>query len=347
MDSTAIRRFNKLCLSTLIAVYFLILAGGVVRSTGSGMGCPDWPRCFGQWVPPTSVEQLPENYKEVYSAHRDRKNQKFANYLSLIGLEEIANKIRADKTILQESDFNTTKTWVEYINRLIGVVIGGFIILVFWSSRKFRKTRPRLFLYSAFTLVAVIVQGWFGSIVVSTNLTTWTITVHMLVALLIVAFLVYLYHTSSQGEETGKADVSLGLKMLIATSLLVLLLQIVLGTEVREAIDVIAASVTDRSVWVERLGLEFLIHRSFSLVVLVVNVLLVLKLRKTSYDKALSRNLIILILGTLVTGAGMGYFDVLPILQPFHLLLATVTFGVQLFVIFNLNSRSKVALSKS
>ena len=79
---------------------------------------------------------------------------------------------------------------------------------------------------------------------------------------------------------------------------------------------------------------------------LLVNVLLALKLRKTSYDKALSRNLIILILGTLLTGAGMGYLGVLAILQPVHLLLATVTFGVQLFMIFDLNSRGKLALGK-
>ena len=320
------------------------MVGGIVRSTGSGMGCPDWPKCFGQWIPPTSVEQLPENYKEVYSANRDKKNQKFANYLSLIGLKGTASKIREDKAILQEADFNPTRTWVEYINRLIGVIIGGFIILLFWRSLQFRKTVPPLFLYSTLTLVAVIIQGWFGSIVVSTNLTTWTITIHMMVALLIVAFLVFLYHASSQ-VDTSKIEVSTGLKILLLSGLIVLLIQIILGTEVRESIDVVASMVTDRSLWVERLGLEFLVHRSFSLVVLLINVLLVLKLRKTSYDKALSRNLIILILGTLLTGAGMGYLGVLAVLQPIHLLLATLTFGVQLLLIFNLNRSSKAMLS--
>jgi len=321
------------------------MVGGVVRSTGSGMGCPDWPKCFGQWVPPTSVDQLPENYKEVYSAHRDKKNQKFASYLELIGMSETASKIREDKAILLEADFNPTKTWVEYANRLVGVAIGGFIILLFWRSLKFRKTNSTLFLYSALTLITVIFQGWFGSIVVSTNLTTWTITIHMLIALLIVAFLMYLYYKSNVVDE-GAIQIPAGLKTLLVGSLILLLLQVVLGTEVREAIDVIGTTVSDRSLWVERLGIEFLIHRSFSLIVLLVNVLLVLKLRKTSYDKALPRNLIILILGTLLTGAGMSYLSVLPVLQPVHLLLATLTFGVQLYLIFSLNSRSKVVLSK-
>ena len=306
------------------------------------MGCPDWPKCFGQWVPPTSVEQLPENYKEVYSAYRDKKNQKFARYLSNIGLEETAIKIMEDKSILQEADFNPTKTLVEYINRLIGVIIGGFIILLFVKSWKFRKTSPSLFLYSTLTLIAVIIQGWFGSIVVSTNLTTWTITIHMLVALLIVALLVYLYHKSSQPAENGKIEVSTDIKILLLSSSIVLLIQIVLGTEVREAIDVIAASMANRNLWIGRLGLEFLVHRSFSLIVLIINVFLVFKLMKTSYNKTLSRILLILILGAILTGAGMGYFGVLPVLQPIHLLLATITFGVQLFMVFDLNNRSKV-----
>jgi heme a synthase len=323
------------------------MVGGVVRSTGSGMGCPDWPKCFGQWVPPTSIEQLPDNYKEVYSSIREKKNLKFASYLSFIGLEETASKILEDKAILKEADFNPIKTWIEYINRLIGVVIGGFIVVLFWRSRKFRKIRPALFAYSVMTLILVIIQGWFGSIVVSTNLTTWTITIHMMVALLIVTFLVYLFHKSSHKrvEDREKTEVPIRLKMLLIGSLSVLIIQIVLGTKVREGIDIVSSVLADRKDWIEGLGLEFLIHRSFSWVVLVVNLLLVLKLRKTSYLKTLSRNLIILILCTLLTGAGLGYLGLLPVLQPVHLLLATITFGLQLFMIFDLNSRSKVVLS--
>ena len=303
------------------------------------MGCPDWPKCFGRWVPPTSESQLPANYKEIYSALRDKKNQKFARYLSLIGLSETADKVLNDKSILVEADFNSARTWTEYVNRVAGVVIGFFIIVLFLRSWKFRKSAPRLFWFSLATLIGVIFQGWFGSIVVSTNLTTWTITVHMFFALVIVGLLTYLFHISDE-EQTSFGTLQSNQKVLLWVCFIVLLAQVFLGTEVREVIDQIA-SFMPRNEWISGIGLSFLIHRSFSILVFILNLILFLKLRQTRGQNILSRVVLILILGSTATGVGMGYFAVPPFLQPVHLLRATITCGILLLMIFRAHGQKR------
>ncbi|MFM8914519.1 MAG: COX15/CtaA family protein [Flammeovirgaceae bacterium] len=335
---------RKLCLTTLVAVYFLIAVGGIVRATGSGMGCPDWPKCFGSWVPPTAVDQLPSDYKETYAAGREKKNIKFAKYLRALGMSNTADKILNDKSILNEADFNPTKTWIEYLNRLVGVVIGFLIILVFYKSWRFRHTHPVVFWLAGLNLLAVIFQGWFGSIVVSTNLTTWTITIHMFLAMAIVGILVYLLFLSA--EPRPVALPMAGLRFWLLSAIALLLAQIYLGTQVREAIDRVAAAARDT--WIASLGLEFVIHRSFSWLILLVHAVLVWKAWKIVALKPLSLALILLILGSFLTGVVMAYLGMPAVAQPVHLLLATVTFGVQLYLLFVItNSRSTVFLQQN
>jgi len=298
------------------------------------MGCPDWPKCFGSWTPPTSVDQLPSHYKENFSAYRDKKNQKFARYLRLIGMNATAEQIIADKSILQEADFNPVKTWIEYVNRLVGVIIGLFIMVLFYRSISFKKSQPVLFWFSLATLIAVVFQGWFGSIVVSTNLTRWTITVHLLLALLIVAFLIYLLVKSNEWKNPDSAPSS---RWLLLACMLSLLVQVFFGTEVRGSIDTLAASLPRES-WISQLGTDFVVHRSFSWVVLILNTLFFFQTRKTIALKTLSLGLFLLVLCSLVTGVVMAYFDIPALIQPVHLLIATLAFGLQLFLFFRLNN---------
>lgn len=295
------------------------------------MGCPDWPRCFGKWSPPTTTDQLPADYKEQYAALREKKNIRFARYLDAIGLSETATRLREDRSVLVEGDFDPVKSWIEYVNRLVGVVIGFFIIAVAYRSLKFRNERPLITWLSVSTLVLVIFQGWFGSIVVSTNLTPWTITVHMFIALAIVLMLLFLYKTT---KPAGHVTPDPGMIVLTAVSMLLLLIQIFFGTEVRAALDRIAMSLP-RTAWIENAGVDFAIHRSFSWTVLTVHAFLWWKFRKTGELKALSMGLLVLILSSFLSGVGMAYFDVPAVLQPVHLLLATLAVGVESLMIFS------------
>jgi cytochrome c oxidase assembly protein subunit 15 len=301
------------------------------------MGCPDWPKCFGNWVPPASQEALPDNYKEIYADYRHKKNERFARYLSTLGMKETANAILNDPSIRVEGDFNPVKTWIEYGNRLVGVVIGFLIFAVFVFSIRFWKTSRRLAFIAGAAFLLVGFQGWIGSFVVSTNLTPWTITVHMFLALVIVALLVWLIHEANFGTEISS---SIGFWWLLAC-IAVLLVQILLGTQLREAIDSVANSLP-RNSWISAVEPPFILHRSFSWIVIILHVGLIVKLHKTQASKAFALTLIVLILGTLLTGLGMAYFGVPPVLQPIHLLLATATFGMQFLFLLKLNRKEQL-----
>lgn len=333
--NTATSRFHRLCLVTLVAVYFLILVGGIVRSTGSGMGCPDWPKCFGAWVPPTSVEQLPADYKEKFAQFRDKKNQKFARYLKAFGFESTANSILTDKSILVEADFNVAKTWIEYINRVVGVIIGFLIVAVFVFSFLLRKENKTWFWVALATLITVIIQGWFGSIVVSTNLTSWTITLHMMLAFVLVGLLIWLYEQSAPSKQLPAGKFT---RLILAFCTLLLIVQVLLGTEVRAALDRVADLMLPRESWISEAGKDFLIHRSFSWAVLLFHVILVYRIYKTSPCNTLTVGLVLLILLTLISGIGMAYFAVPAFLQPIHLLVATLTFGIQFLLFLRLKT---------
>ncbi len=308
------------------------------------MGCPDWPKCFGQWIPPTSVEQLPANYKDKYSEHRQRKNEKFARYLSLVGMERTAQQIISDPSIKEEADFNAVKTWIEYVNRLIGVLIGLFIVAMFWRSIRFRQAYPRVFWLSALTLLAVVIQGWFGSIVVSTNLTTWTISVHMFVAFFIVGLLVYLFTYVQRLQGAVKTGVEGRWRGWLGLAMILLLVQVFLGTKVREAIDVAVSNDIPRSNWISVVWPDFLIHRSFSWAVLLVHLPVVWAWRKSSALKPLTGGLVVLLLCNILTGAVMAYVNVPAAVQPVHLLLGALTFGWQLHVFLRLNTKASAVL---
>ncbi|WP_092901514.1 COX15/CtaA family protein [Algoriphagus aquimarinus] len=349
----SIKSFRRVSVITVIAVYALILIGGIVRSSGSGMGCPDWPKCFGSFIPPTSVDQLPVNYQEIYLNKRLAKNERFVATLEKLGFSEKAKEIANDKSILIEEEFNAVKTWIEYLNRLAGVVIGLLIILTVWKSFPLRKMDKWVTILSVFNLILVIFIGWIGSIVVSTNLLHWMITFHMMLALLLVSLLIYVYHRSGRLIKSRgvKMEVPKRIELVLLVGTILMLIQIVLGTQVREQIDIISSSLGDmlRDEWVGRIGLDFLIHRSFSIILLGIHVLYFFwafkyTLRRSQVD-LWSQVLMILIILEIATGMAMAYFGIPAFLQPIHLLLGSLIIGVQVILLLEIRENIQFRLN--
>jgi cytochrome c oxidase assembly protein subunit 15 len=313
--SDAVRRFRRLGLLTIFAVYFLILVGGIVRASGAGMGCPDWPTCFGQWVPPTDESQLPPNYQQIY-ADRGYDN----------------------------TQFNPIKTWTEYLNRLTGVTIGFLIFLTAWSSRIFLKSDKTLFYLCLGLFFLVGFQGWLGAVVVASNLKPFMITLHMLLALLIVALLIYAIARSQKADlyqlETG----SLTVKMLTALKLAmgITLIQVAMGTQVREAVDMIAHQINapDRQLWRDQLPAIFYIHRAFSTLVLFLNLWISWKIIQAtdtdSWLRKLALTLSVLVLSAILSGITLDRLSIPAFAQSIHLLIANLIFGMQFFLFISL-----------
>ena len=222
-------RFSWISLGLIFAV---ILAGSIVRTTGSGMGCPDWPTCFDQIIPPTSADQLPADYKETYGAYRQKKIEKFAGTLERIGFAETAQKLKADKSLLVEQDFNAARTWTEYGNRLVGFLAGNAVLILFiWTLIRYR-TKRTLLLLTFLNLVLMGFEGWLGSIVVATNLVPWTITLHMFFALVIVAIQIKIIRIAK--NRGFQLKITPLFKYLFYFSILLTFVQIILGAQVRQ-----------------------------------------------------------------------------------------------------------------
>jgi heme a synthase len=342
-DITILRRFRRWATITVLATVFLIWIGGWVRSTGSGMGCPDWPKCFGVWVPPTSEAGLPADYLERYGEQRLKKNQRVAKTLSKLGFNDLAYLIQNDPSVFVHEPFNAYKTWTEYLNRVAGVLVGLFIFLTLIFSVSARKIDKRLFWLSLFAFLGVGFEGWLGSLVVSTNLMPSFITVHMVLAMAILMALISAVIIANVRTQTDNKVTNLTKpRNLIWGGVVVcglILIQIIIGTQVRENVDVVKAALgeNNRSEIINSLGSVYLIHRVFYYVIAAAVLFFAFllrggkKLEQTYFGirgVRFSTNLMVLsLLSEILLGISMHNFGLPPVLQPLHLLFATLLFS--------------------
>lgn len=299
------------------------------------MGCPDWPKCFGQWIPPSSESELPENYKDLYSEKRAAKIENFAKVLRNIGLKKTSEQLKNDPNLRVEQDFNSKKTWIEYINRLFGFFAGNALLVSFiWLIWKYRK-RKLIFLAGT-NLILMGAQAWFGSIVVASNLVPWTITIHMLLALIIIALQIYFIREISPTQSKKLPQSKLEF-YLIWICLGVTFYQMFLGTQVRESIDELTALGITRERWTAELGMMFYIHRSFSWLVLLC--LTVIAWKNEQRNKYTSiRYVFFFLIVELLSGVLLAHFETPGLVQTSHLIFATIIFGILTMLVF----RSKI-----
>ena len=342
MNNSASRnRFRKSNLLTILLLFVLILAGGVVRSTGSGMGCPDWPKCFDGYIPPTSVAQLPKDYKQEYVAGRIKKNIKFAQTLDVFGFSDLAERIRTDKSILSPEDFNVSRAWTEYINRLIGVFAGLAVFATAIFSLSYARDNVFIPVLSVINVLLLWFQAWLGGIVVSTNLVAWIVTVHMLIALAILAICISTYYLAKVINKKPN-QINPVVHVVTLLVLIISIIQIVFGTEVRETIDAVSNHLQGgyREDWITDAGNIFFQHRNIAILVLIGNVVLFALIRgsfgRHSIQQQLMSFTFLIIMLQIVTGILLSYWALPPFAQAAHLVLASLIFGAQFYLLLNL-----------
>jgi cytochrome c oxidase assembly protein subunit 15 len=284
--------FQRLALWTTATTYFLILVGGLVRASGAGLGCPDWPRCFGSWIPPASAAELPPGF--------------------------------------DPSLFNPTLMWTEYLNRLLGVTVGFLILATVVSAWRHHRREPRILWTSIAALLLTGFQGWLGGRVVAHELAPWIVTVHLIVALVIVQLLLYATVTAWSVRPAGVgAAERLGIGLLIVVTIV----QIAIGTQVRGGVDAALEQGVPRAGALASVGLPDTLHRDAAAAVLAGSILVLLWLRsRVAHERILIRwadAAAGLAAAQVALGIVMAYVSLLPAAQVAHLTVASLLLGAQ------------------
>jgi heme a synthase len=292
--------FQRLAIAATAITYLLIAVGGLVRASGAGLGCPDWPRCFGSWIPPASAAALPPEF--------------------------------------DPAQFNPTLMWTEYLNRLLGVVVGFAILAATVSAWRHHRQQPRILWPVVAAVLLTGFQGWLGGRVVAHELAAWIVTVHMLVALVIVALLLIAVlesMTPAAAPPPPRSRRRLGWWVcgVIALSLV----QVGVGTQVRERVDA-ALELVPRGEALAAVGPLDLTHRELAAVTaLAIVALWALVWTRYPGDAALGRAATMTLTctaaqvaaGLVLTGAALP-----PAAQVVHLTLASLMLGALTATVF-------------
>lgn len=336
------QNFRRLAKISLVLVYLVITAGAIVRMTGSGMGCPDWPKCFGYYIPPTERTELEWKPDREY-----KKGQVIIRGESLwVANGDFNSAIEFKEENWEKytkhdyAEFNAFHTWTEFINRLLGALAGLAVFLMALASISYWYLNKSITLVSIIAVLAMGFQAWLGATVVYSVLEPVKITLHMSMALVIVGLLLFLIFKSRR--TPGMQKYHRLTSTLIAIALILSIAQIVLGTQVRqfvdERIDLLGEGL--KNSWLQDPSISFYVHRSFSIIVLLVNISLAYLIYKNRLGMKKINWIVVIIAAEVLTGMAMYYLDFPFGSQPIHLILAALLFGFQFYLL--LESRHTV-----
>jgi heme a synthase len=329
--------------TTLVLVYLVIVAGALVRMTGSGMGCPDWPKCFGYYIPPTDISELTWTQGREFQAgqvviHQDALWVAQKDFTSGDSFEKEPWQAYSKHDY---AHFNPVHTWIEYINRLFGALAGLATLIAAIFSFGYRRHKPSITILSWFAVFLMGFQAWLGATVVYSVLNPIRITLHMVVALLIVALLLFIIRKAD--ERFTRILVQNRLLWILWVSVALSLLQIILGTQVRQFVDVQVKELgyEQMHLILADPSLAFYFHRSISLLVAAVTIALYLSAQKYTGLKMQVNAIAILVLLEILTGVAMYYLDFPFGSQALHLVLASLMIGVQFWMLLKVKSAVK------
>ncbi|MGQ2979796.1 MAG: COX15/CtaA family protein [Polaromonas sp.] len=197
------RRLRVLTLLTLFLTFDLVLFGAFTRLTDSGLGCPDWPGCYGHASP--------------------------------VGASQ---PISAAQAAMPSGPVTHSKAWIEMIHRYLATGVGVLILtlaVVTWLSRRKAKedgSLPNILSvwWPLATLLWVCIQGAFGALTVTMKLFPLIVTLHLLGGLILLALLQAQAVRYAQAHEASRpVPLPRGAWWLLVLGFVLLWLQIALG----------------------------------------------------------------------------------------------------------------------
>lgn len=323
------KHFSKIATAALISVLILIFVGAIVRVTGAGLGCPDWPKCWGCYIPPSKIEDV--DFKKIDFSKFEKK----AHQRHLVEGEVNEQSLR--------KIFNPRHVWTEYVNRLFSLPVGIFSLATFIMSFAWRQKKPMVFYASFFALLLVLFNAWLGRRVVLSGLQPGIITVHMALALLLIIVQSYIiWH--------GKASMPLVSNNHIRSYLIALFLLVfiegVMGSQVREYTDELSKTLAvPRSEWIGKLETSFLylMHRSFSWLIVFLTIFIVKKHQgKLPW---MGKVTLIIVLSQMLLGIIMARIHIFGVAQVLHVgLAACLVMSLTFWILTSTKSISRTTI---